>query len=139
MSLIKDYTYKHYKDVYQSQVYNINSKTSLNIFCNAANSQDEINDSIIEPVMETIENLKQFTNTEEYVQEVRNALTSLYGRGSEEIIKTAISDYSSEIIEYDELNKIFYKYIDYVKKYDEKLAGRLDKQMDILYKQAVKK
>jgi hypothetical protein len=137
--VIKEYTYKHYKEVYQSQIYNIDSKTSLSIFCNATNLKDEINDSIIEPVMDTIENLKQFTNTEEYVEEVKNALTSLYGRGSEQIIKTAISDYSSELIEYNDLNKVFYKYIDYVKEYDEKLAGKLDKQMDILYKQAIKR
>lgn len=136
--VIKDYTYRHYKEVYQSQVHNINSKTALDMFCNLISSQEEINDFIIEPVMETIESLKQFTNTGEYEVEVQKALTSLYGRGSEEIIKTAINDYSSEIIEYEDLNKTFYKYIDYVKKYDEKLAGRLDKQMDILYKQTVK-
>ena len=84
---------------------------------------------------QTIKNLKQFTNTEEYEEGVINALTILYGRGSEQIIKTSISDYSAELIEYDDLNKVFYKYIDYVKKYDEKLAGKMDKQMDIIYKQ----
>jgi hypothetical protein len=136
--VVKDYTYKYYKEVYQAQVYNINSKTSLGIFCNAANLQEEINDLIIAPVMETIKNLEQFTNTEEYEKEVKNAIISLYGMGSEQIIKTAISDYSAEIIEYEELNRAFYKHIDYVKKYDVKLAGKLDKQMDILYKQKLK-
>jgi hypothetical protein len=136
--VVKDYTYKYYKEVYQAQLYNINSKTSLDIFCNAANLQEEINDRIIAPVMETIGNLGQFTNTEEYEKEVKNAIISLYGIGSEQIIKTAISDYSAEIIEYEELNKVFYKHIDYVKKYDVKLAAKLDKQMDLLYKQTMK-
>ena len=137
--VIKNYTYNRYKDVYKSQVHNINSKMAMEKFTNSPNSLVEINDLIIEPVMETIENLKQFTNTEEYEAEVENALIVLYGKGSEQIIKTAINDYSLEIIEYEELNKIFYKYIDNVKKYNEKLSGRLDKQMDILYKQEVKK
>ena len=141
--VIKDYTYKYYKEVYQSQIYYITSKASLDIFSDSTNSEDIINDTIIEPLMETIKSLKQFTNTEgdgyEYEEDVKKALTSLYGMGSEQIIKAAISDYSSEIIDYENLNKIFYKYIDNVKKYDERLSVKLDKQMDLLYKQTVKK
>lgn len=136
--VVRDYTYKHYMHIFQSQLKSIDSKAAINTFCNTENFQCEISDTLIEPVMDTIEKLKEFTDTSELKEEVDRALVNLYGKGSEQIIKTAISDYSDDSIDYEFLSKTFYEYIDNIKRYDAKLAERLDKQMDILYRQSEK-
>lgn len=137
-TVIKDYTYKYYLEKYKSQVDNINSRTSLALFKNAENPPEQINILLVEPIMETIIMLKEFVSTYKYEEEVNKALAALNCMGSEEIINTAMTNYEEETIAYEELNKIFYKYIDYVRKYDEKVAQRLDKQMDIIYKKTIK-
>lgn len=137
--VIKDYTYKHYMEVFKSQLHNINSKTAMSIFRSSQSLDSEIHDTFIEPITETINNLKPFTDIKEIQTDVDSAITQLYGKGSEEMIKAAITEYWSGVIDYEELSKSFYKYINYIKKYDATIAERLDKQMDVLYKQAIKK
>jgi hypothetical protein len=60
-------------------------------------------------------------------------IDNLYAKGSEEMIEAAITEYTAGVIDYEELNKSYYKFIDFIKKIDTRTAGKLDKKMDVIY------
>jgi hypothetical protein len=131
--VVKEYKHKYYLDLYKSQVTNIESKKALSVFTNAENIDYEITDTFLEPLKETIIALKQFMNTTDLEREMDRAIDSLYAIGGTELVEAAITEYTAGVIDYEELNKSFYKFIDFIKKTDNKTAVKLEKQMDIIY------
>jgi galactitol-specific phosphotransferase system IIB component len=137
-AVVKDYSYKNYMGIFKSQLTFLDSKSALDIFTSTEDFEEQLNDTAIEPLMMTISTLKNFIDTAELEEEVKTSISRLFSKGSEVMIKKAIEDYNEDAIEFEELNRIFYKYIDYIKKENNKIGQRLDKQMDGLYKQAMK-